>query len=666
MSPSRIIFDSVSGKRLLPTNSSSMKYFIFSLLFLPILTYGQHDFTCSKSQRRNHNYRTRLSSQDAFDMKYLFLDLEASNLNTEVKGSATLLVEIVSDETTSIDLELIDELVVSQVLLNGKSTSFNHQNNLLTISTSTLISGNLIKLQVFYEGAKPPSEGIFSGINSAVSGSWGNQITWTLSEPFNAHTWWPTKQDLNDKIDSVQVHITTASNLKAGSNGKLMNITPLGNDKVRHEWKSNYPIAYYLVAFAVGEYVEHTNYAKPEYLSGDSILIQNYIYNNPETLPYIQEQLDMIPEMLELFSDLYGPYPFGQEKYGHMMAPFSGGMEHQTMSTMGLFTFGLDAHELAHQWFGNQVTCATWRDIWINEGFARFSEYVATEKLLSSKNAQSVIASDMNSVLKLSSGSVFIPENEELTDSRIFEYNLTYQKGGLIINMIRNIINDDDLFFMVLRTFQTRFQHQSATGEDFRKVLEELTSMDFHNFFQEWYYGSGFPVFDITWAKVKGDSVKINISQSTTDPKVPLFTTPLEFRINYESGVIKRFILQQSSNQQSFTVAANGNVKDLVFDNKNWLIKEVARFNELDENGNRIILTHTPQQVLSIYPNPSTGSFQLNEDTETLSIIDSSGKVVFTSSDVMANTPININHLPAGLYYVHVDERPIFQKLIKK
>ena len=628
------------------------------LLAISGLTYSQTDIAyCHRgSGVASTQYSAPVS--DHFDMKYLILDLAADNLSTSISGSATLLVEVVREEPDEFILELIDELNVLRVTMNGEDVSFTHTEDLLHISPPQRVAaGELISISVTYEGTpNPASSGIFSGINNAQSNAWDNQVTWTLSEPFNAKSWWPAKQDLNDKIDSVSVHITVPNHLKVGSNGTLTRSLSLINGKTRHEWKCTYPMAYYLVAFTVGEYVEYNNYAKPAALSGDSILIQNYIYNNPATLPYYKGELDMLPEMMELFSELFGLYPFHQEKYGHVMAPFSGGMEHQTMSSMGIFTFGLDAHELGHQWFGDHVTCATWNDIWINEGFARYCEYIAAEKLLSVKNARAIMEDDMLSVTGTDTGSVYIPLDEELTDSRIFQYRLTYLKGGLLINMIRELIDNDELFFKTMRTYLQEYGGQSASGEDFRAVLERETKMDFESFFQQWYYGGGFPVFDITWTKLVGDTLGINIHQTTTDD-VSFFSTPLEFQITYKSGQVKRSRLYPTENHQYFKIPASGQVKQLTFDPDKWLIKKVNSFHQVDEKGNIILQAEqSTEKDLQIFPNPASSLIHLNRKVNSIKIYDSTGRSVLLIQLNREEPTIDISQLPSGLYFFHAAE----------
>ncbi len=197
------------------------------------------------------------------------------------------------------------------------------------------------------------------------------------SEPFAAKDWWPNKQVLTDKADSVWVFLTTSPNEMAGSQGLLTNVTVLDNNQLRYEWKSNYPIAYYLISFAVSDYQEYNIYAKPEGLENDSILIQNFIYNHPNYLNNYKINIDATAPMIELFSDLYAMYPFKDEKYGHCITQLGGGMEHQTMSTMVVF-IRLGCHELAI--CGLATMLPVLPGVILGErGFATYTDYLANE-----------------------------------------------------------------------------------------------------------------------------------------------------------------------------------------------------------------------------------------------------------------------------------------------
>ena len=249
----------------------------------------------------------------------------------------------------------------------------------------------------------------------------------------------------------------------------LKNVVNLPNGKSRYEWKHKHPISYYLVSVAVAKYVEFNVFAHPAG-STDSILIQNFVYDNPATLQNFQQDIEETADFVELFSDLYGPYPFKDEKYGHCMAPLGGGMEHQTMTTQGSFNKNLTAHELGHQWFGDHVTCASWADIWVNEGFATYSEYLMLENLYPGEEVAEM-AGNHSSVMSQNNGAVWVEDS--LNGSRLFSSRLTYNKGASIIHTFRFILNNDSIFFRVLKKYLTKYSDSTALGTDLQKLLEE-------------------------------------------------------------------------------------------------------------------------------------------------------------------------------------------------
>jgi aminopeptidase N len=581
-----------------------------------------------------------------YDVKFYKLDLEASDTSTYLSGSATVLVEAIGEPFNEFVLELLDSYTVDSVLVDGVNSNFVHQNNEIVISSYKAHEINsLVNLQVFYSGSAE-SESAYTGIYNRESYHLGKNITWTLSEPFYARNWFPCKQELTDKADSVHVFVTTDSRLKAGSNGILTSTVPLPGDKVRYEWKSRYPIAYYLISIAVGEYVDYSFWVNSEGLN-DSILVQNYLYNNEDYINQNKEDIDRTGEILIFYSDKFGQYPFAGEKYGHAVAPLGGGMEHQTMTTINNFTFNLVAHELAHQWFGNNVTCATWHDIWINEGFASYSEYLANEFLVSYDKARLWMADAHDFVLSQPDGSVYVPAIDMEDHRRIFDSRLSYKKGAAIIHMIRHEVQDDSLFFTVLKEFQSVYKDSTATGMDFKNILEEITEKDFTAFFNQWYFGEGHPSLNVNW-NVSNDTLCINSLQTSSSPLNPLFNNLTEYKITFIDRDTS-LLLRQQSNYDQYKIPVNRKVVDLKVDPDKWLLMRVNVQNY-----------YNIDKKFTIKPNPARDrleiQFNLPIEDYKIYITDISGRIINNFESSKQNYQLDLDSLSKGLYFLIINE----------
>jgi aminopeptidase N len=489
-------------------------------------------------------------------------------------------------------------------------------------------------------------------MTAGSSPSWGNKVVWSLSEPFSAFEWFPCKQSLTDKADSCAVSITVPDTCKAGSNGILEHITPLGNGQTKYDWKHRHPIDYYLISVAVAKYIEYNVYANP-IGAPNPILIQNYIYDNPATLPNFQSEIDETADFLELFYERYGPYPFEDEKYGHCMAPISGGMEHQTMTSQGFFEKTLTAHELAHQWWGNNVTCASWCDIWMNEGFASYSEYIMLENLYPGQQAPSM-QQVHNNVMSQAGGSVWVLDS--LNESRIFSGRLTYDKGAGIIHTLRFIINNDDLFFNGLRAFQQAFKDSTSTGIAFKEFMENYTGISLNDFFNEWYFGEGYPTYSLKWNQ-SGQDVAIEISHTTSKPSItPTFTNPLAIRFarQGQADTVVRFDIH--SNQDQFSIYNLGQLTGSInIDPSNWIMNQIGTISQ-DPNINVGFSTISASKEIQIYPNPSQGNVQfknLPNGIHEMDVLTSSGQLIFTKN-VTNSEHIRLNDLNVGTYILHI------------
>ncbi len=612
-------------------------------------TCNHSDFFIKQLSGFNNYNQTPLLND--YDVTFYFLDVNVENNSTYISGKVRIDAYSLASPLDTFAVELISDLTVDSIIFNNHLYSFLHINDGIFVPLdSTVDSNSLFTATIYYHG-QPPSGGFFTGISTGYSEDYDKHSTWTLSEPFNARQWWPTKQVLDDKADSSWVFITTDSTNKAGSQGLLTNTVALNNGKVRYEWKSRYPIEYYLISVSVADYQEYNIYAKPSELAGDSILIQNYIYDSPGCLGSNREAIDRTATFLELFSELYSLYPFYKEKYGHCMSQIGGGMEHQTMSTIGEFGFGIVAHELGHMWFGDNVTCATWSDIWINEGFATYSDYLAHEFVAGGEWPEIWMDEVHDYVMSDSGGSIYIPPEEINPENvwRIFDGRLSYYKGACIIHMIRFELQNDDLFWKVLHNFQKEFAGSVATGLDFMEVLNKTSQSDFSYFFDQWYFGEGYPIYNITFDQ---DSTffTMNVHQSTSTDITKLFKMLMEYKLVFNDNTDTSVFLYQNSNHDTFFIPLKKDVSTLVVDPDNWVLNEAGNISGIPEE---------PQSSfdVKISPNPARSKINIHLNNSGIGsfkilIISSSGKVISRYNCSEKYTGIDISYLKNGIYYL--------------
>ncbi len=599
-----------------------------------------------------------------YDVTFYGLDIEVTSTSIYVQGSGTINgIALVPLDTFA--FELIAEQTIDAIWFNDvQYVDFLREGSNVLVPVSEINAGDAFSAQIFYHG-QPPTGGFFAGVSNGYSSTYNKSVTWSLSEPFAARDWFPVKQDLEDKADSVWVFLTTDTAEMAGSQGLLTNVVDLGNGKHRMEWKSKYPIDYYLISFAVSDYQEYNIYSHPEELAGDSILIQNFIYDTPSCLANNKAGIDQTAGFIELFSDKYILYPFWEEKYGHCLTQLGGGMEHQTMTTIGGFSFHLVAHELGHMWFGDNVTCATWSDIWINEGFATYSDYLANEFIISWEAGKSFISSAQNNAMSSPGGSVYIPEDEIYpgNDWRIFSGRLSYDKGAVIVHMLRHEIQNDNLFFEVLETFQTDYSSSTATGEDFKNTAEQVTGMEFDYFFDQWYYGEGYPIYDLDWFST--DNVFYLTSTQSTSASTPLFEMLMEYRLMFNDGTDTLVKLRQTANVNTFEIQPGKKVGLVVVDPEKWTMEKVnSVIIDMHEINSPVYFTVGPNPVkdeATIYfPNSLNNSI-------TLELTDLSGKRIYSAVVDGEKTKINMSELPGGLYILNATDGQHFlhRKLLR-
>lgn len=588
-----------------------------------------------------------------YDVTSYIIDIEVSDTTIYVEGNATInCIALVPLDTFA--FELITDQYIDQILFNGTEyTNYFRDGDNVLVPVPEVPEGTNISAQIYYHG-KPLSGGFFSGVTNDSSNYWHKSVTWTLSEPFSAKSWFPVKQDLQDKADSAWIFLTTASTNMVGSEGLLTDVVDLGNDKLRYEWKTNYPIDYYLLSFAVAEYQDYSIYAHPAEMGNDSLLIQNFIYNSPGNLEDKIDQIEKTVEIIELYSELFTLYPFHEEKYGHCQTQLGGGMEHQTMSTMGSFSFHLIAHELGHMWFGDNVTCATWSDIWINEGFATYSDYLANEFIKGWEAGKVFMYNTQEHAMSIPDGSIYIPEDEIYPGNewRIFSGVLSYDKGAAIIHMLRHEIQDDELFFDVLKSFQTDFGGGTATGNDFKETAEDVTDMNFDQFFDQWYYGQGYPRYNFKFWTDEQNTFYLSSTQTTTSVHTTLFDMLIDFRLTFADGTDTMVQFRQTDNLNVFSMEFNQKVTSVEVDPEQWTMEEVISISSIGE----IEVSNTYFTIGPVPVENKLNVYFLNTDSvpRSITIYNLAGQQVYSTETNDIHFEFDASVLRSGVYFISV------------
>jgi aminopeptidase N len=420
-----------------------------------------------------------------------------------------------------------------------------------------------------------------------------------LSEPYGAKGWWPCKQDLNDKINSIDVYITTPqfnpSNEEyiAVSNGLEQNQTINGPNKTTH-FKHLYPIPAYLIAIAVTNYEVYTH-TVPN--NGNPFDIVNYVY--PESLISAQSSTPITVDIMNLYTTLFEEYPFADEKYGHAQFGWGGGMEHTTVSFMGSFGRNLIAHELAHQWFGDKITCGSWKDIWLNEGFATYLSGLTIENLDGNPAFTLWKQQRTNSITSLPNGAVYLTDADTTSVNRIFDGRLSYNKGAMVLHMLRKKLGDVD-FFQGLQNYlaDTNHAYAYAKSEDFIAIMETTSGLDLSEFFNNWLYYQGYPSYNILWHQA-GNQLLTTVSQTQSDPSVSFFEAPLPIKVYGTMGEELDIILDNTIDDEVFSNTVNFTISSIEFDPEADII---SKNNSVTLGDQQTELTKS----LMIFPNPTS------------------------------------------------------------
>ncbi len=581
------------------------------------------------------------ATSENFDVKYYRCEWEVDPALRYINGKVTIYFTIAA-QTNSISLDLVSQLITDSVRQRNVLLNYQHTNNVLQISFNNIIPlGRLDSVTIFYKGI-PATTGFGSFIQSTHNGV---PVIWTLSQPYGSRDWWPCKNGLNDKADSIDILVTHPAQYKAASNGLLQGETQKGLNTVTH-WKHRYPIATYLICFAVTNYSVFNNVVQ---LGNVNLPMQTYCY--PENITLFQTNTPLVLNAMQFYHNTFGEYPFIKEKYGHVQFGWGGGMEHQTSTFIVTPDESLMAHELAHQWFGDKVTCASWQDIWLNEGFATHlasmymeQKYPAT--IINNRKAE------IANITSIAGGSVFVDDTTNV--NRIFSGRLSYLKGSHLLYMLRWILGDS-IFLKGVQQYHkdTRVSYGFAKTDDFKRNLEQVSGKDLTAFFKEWFYGEGYPGYNVQWTQIGSAHVKIKMNQTTSHPSVNFFELPVALKFKNATQQ-KTIVIDNKTNGEIFYRNIGFVADSVLVDPDYWLITKNNTTQKIPDN--------IGEQNIQVFPNPVQKELFIYLKNYSSQIADiylsnSAGQILYRKLLRVSGSEfieIPFDHYARGVYFIKV------------
>ena len=639
------------------------KYIRFLHLIIGILTvcYSQNPsdkhYQCSRiiSQENFNSFSSTLTeNQKMLDIHYYKINLDIDIASEFIKGVVTIKGSVGFSQPDTFELDFSDEMTIDSVKFGNNIISYEHNQDMILIPAPNvqISEGYDFHLEVFYHGTPP-----VTGFGSFNFDSYNNiPHIWTLSEPYGSRNWWPCKDDPSDKADSVEVIITIDENQIVVSNGLLIDEVNLDNNLKRYHWKESYPISTYLVSITTYPFtVWHDEYIS---ITGDTLPLDYYVY--PDHYEIVYDNYLLTKNMMTVFADRFGEYPFMNEKYGHVEFGRGGGMEHQTISSMGGYSQWLIAHELGHQWWGNLVTCKSFNHIWLNEGFARFSEALWEEEYNGFESYRNYWINHAY----YGPGTIYVENADNV--SQIFDLNLTYNKAGWVVHMLRGVMGDST-FFETLKSYGSNdsLAYNSADTEDFKNVCEAVSNLDLDAFFDQWIYGAFYPKYAVSWQLNNQDELVIDIEQQQS---WQYFKMPIQIAIITPFDTLEYTIQNQSQFEQYNLGSVGSSIVELQLDPNNWILKEVEYLTLSD-----IIPKKEHLKFYPAYPNPFNPKTSiLYYVPENFGEINSSVKIFDIRGSLVKQFPLNrsypgLNTLSwdaknqgSGIYFIQLKARDFF------
>lgn len=588
------------------------------------------------------------------------------NSTTQWDGASSIILSSKIDNLTQIEFDAASTLEIKSVYAYEEALEFTHDNNLLTVTLSESLMMNdemIIDIDYSYKGNARQGFIFKPAVNDDA-----RNLAFTISEPRDARFWMPCNDISFDRAFS-ELEIKVPAGYTATFNG-IMKDSSTVNDSTVLKWSNlNFQIPTYLMAVTASEFVTYTD----KYVKNDNTIlpINYYLWESLLNDPINDRTVtafSLHTNMMKYYSEFFFEYPY--EKYGIVCVPeFGGGMEHNTITTIGNSWIyskeysGL-AHELAHHWLGNYITCADWQDLWINEGGATWAEakwnghYYGDQQL---KNELLGMRAGY-----INGGGSNLPPIYDLSESVLFNYSLTYAKAGWVYQMLYAAIGEEK-FRATLKKIFKEYPLTSITTQQFRDIVKEMNPdypLSWDKFFEQWLLKPGHPILNLSFSSAKSSDNRFittcRIKQNQMAADVPeVFEMPVYLEYINPNGDTLTKVHYMNSREQAFT-------DTLDFEPINYSIN---RFNFLGEILDiSDVKSVNDSKVTQLYPNITESgttvrlliSGEINSDVQyrisnELGELVTTGNTPVTSSLINGLIEVDLPQLSKGMYYLQVN-----------
>ena len=593
-------------------------------------------------------------STHSYDALHLAVELIPDLEEMSFTAQVTMTVEIMEDGLETLPMDHI-MLTIDSVKVDDENVDFSTDATSLSITLPEDVEAeDMLSIIVAYHGTIRPDNN-FGGLMYNEN----SDVLYSFGEPYHTRAWIPCYDKPFDKVTS-EIIVIMNSSYHVLSNGALSEVEEIDDDLTRTVWSNEDPISTYLISICAHPYV----IIDAGTAGVNDTELHYWVY--PQDSARAIVSLSRTPEMLEFFESIFGPYPFN--KYDQAEAAIMANMEHQTATTLtevvvrrGVTYELIVAHELAHQWWGDMVGPLTFKEIWLNEGFASYSHMLWYE---SNNEALFPFAMEQLAQAYYREDNVrryplWDPPMEYLFGTAV------YYKGAWVLHMLRYMVGDE-IFFEGLRQYGETYAYGSATTPEFIEVMEDVSGMDLEDFFEQWIYEAGYPVYNFTNFLVDGDeengySVQLDLEQSQV--RAPIFTIPLPFL--FEDGVRDTLVRVPVADEAWQTLIVENlefEPTSFVFDPDNWIL---GVFNDNTSVGEYRRMDQMSFSLLPAYPNPFNSTTMIRYSLPystyvSLCLYDLPGRRVATLFNGnmhpgIHSTLLTANDLPSGMYFVRLE-----------